>query len=48
MSLGDKLMIALVVTYIVIASVFAWEHTWAKMWYWIGASIITTSVLAMK
>ncbi len=48
MSLGDKLMVALVVVYLVTASVFAWEANWPKMSYWIGAAIITTSVLAMR
>lgn len=45
---GDMLMKGLIVTYVVAALVFAWEGNWPKMTYWIGASIITGSVLVMK
>jgi hypothetical protein len=45
---GDRLMQGLVVVYIVVALVFGYEQNWAKMTYWIGAAIITGSVLVMK
>ena len=45
---GHLLMQGLVVTYVIVACVFAYEGNWAKMTYWIGAAIITTSVLVMK
>jgi drug/metabolite transporter (DMT)-like permease len=41
-------MQALVVVYVIVAVVFAWEGNWPKCLYWIGASIITSSVLVMK
>ena len=41
-------MQCLVVVYVIVALVFAWEQNWAKCTYWIGAAIITTSVLNMK
>ncbi len=45
---GNTLMQALVVVYVVVAVVFGLEQNWAKCTYWIGAAIITTSVLWMK
>ena len=45
---GNNLMIGLSCFYVVLAGVFAYEGQWAKCSYWIGAFIITTSVLAMK
>lgn len=48
MSHGDKLMVALGVAYFVIGCVYAYEGNWPKMFYWLGALIITMSVLAMK
>lgn len=45
---GHLLMQALVLEYVVVALVFAWEGNIPKMCYWIGAAIITTSVLVMK
>ena len=46
--MGTWLMQFLVVFYVVTALVFAYEGNWAKMSYWIGAAIITSSVLVMK
>lgn len=45
---GNTLMMGLAVFYIFLAAVFAYEGQWAKCTYWIGACIITTSVLVMK
>ena len=45
---GILLMQGLIVAYVVIAIVFAWEGDWPKCTYWIGAAIITSSVLVMK
>jgi hypothetical protein len=45
---GDRLMQGLLVVYFIIACTFAYEQNWAKMTYWIGAAIITGSVLVMK
>ncbi len=46
--IGPSLMQGLAVFYVLVAIVFAFEGNWAKAAYWIGASIITTSVLWMK
>jgi hypothetical protein len=45
---GNLLMQCLVVVYVIVAVVFAYENNWPKMAYWIGAGIITSSVLVMK
>lgn len=45
---GDMLMRGLIVFYVVLAGVYAYETNWAKCTYWIGAAIISTSVLVMK
>ena len=45
---GNLLMQSLAVFYVLVAIVFAYEGNWPKCAYWIGASIITTSVLWMK
>lgn len=45
---GELLMKGLVVTYVVVACVFAYEQNWPKMFYWIGAAMITSSVLVMR
>lgn len=45
---GDALMQGLVVVYVLVAILYATEGNWPKMTYWIGAAIITSSVLAMK
>jgi hypothetical protein len=45
---GTGLMYGLLVVYAVIACTFGYEGNWAKMTYWIGAMIITGSVLVMK
>jgi uncharacterized membrane protein (DUF485 family) len=41
-------MLGLLVFYVVLAVVFAYERQWPKCTYWIGAAIITGSVLAMR
>ena len=46
--MGDGLMRGLLAFYIVLAIIFAYEQQWAKCTYWIGAAIITGSVLAMR
>lgn len=38
----------LVCCYIFTAVLFAIQKNWAKMFYWIGAATITTSVIFMK
>ena len=48
MSNGQLLMQCLVVVYVIVAVVFGLEGNWPKMAYWIGAAIITFSVLVMK
>ena len=45
---GTMLMQGLVVVYVIVAVVFAVEGNWPKCTYWIGAVIITLSVLVMK
>ena len=46
-SLGEKLMIALIIQYLITSGTFAAQGVWLKALYWIGAAIITTSVLFM-
>ena len=46
--MGTNLMISLSCFYVVLALVFAYEGQWAKCSYWVGACIITVSVLVMK
>lgn len=46
--MGNNLMIGLACFYVVLAAVFAYEGQWAKCSYWIGACVITVSVLVMK
>ncbi len=48
MSLSSVLMTALVVVYVVIAAVSAYERNWARCWYWLAAAQITGSVLLMR
>ena len=45
---GTALMTGLIVFYVVLAGVFAVEGNWPRCTYWIGASIITGSVLWMS
>ncbi len=45
---GPLLMQALIVAYVVIACVFAFEGNWPKVLYWLSAGSITLSVLWMK
>jgi len=45
---GNMLMIGLVIFYCFLAIVFAAERNWPKCSYWIGAAIITSSVMAMR
>lgn len=47
-SISDRLMIGLLIFYVALAVVFAIESQWPKCTYWIGAAIITGSVLAMR
>lgn len=46
--MGDGMMKGLVVFYLILAVVFGYEQQWAKATYWIGAALITGSVLAMR
>ena len=46
--MGDRLMLGLLAFYVVLAIIFAYEGQWPKCTYWIGAAIITGSVLAMR
>lgn len=41
-------MIGLCIFYVFVAFVFAYESNWPKCTYWLGAAVITGSVLAMK
>lgn len=45
---GTLLMQGLIVVYVIVAVVFLWEGNYPKAVYWIGAAIITSSVLVMK
>ena len=45
---GNQMMVCLVVVYLVIAGRFAYEGNWPKCTYWIGAAMITSSVLVMQ
>ena len=46
--MGDTLMRCLIVFYVVLAGVYAYELNWSKCTYWIGAAMITGSVVVMK
>jgi hypothetical protein len=45
---GDGLMRGLLVFYLILAAVFAYELNWAKSLYWVSAGLLTLSVLWMK
>ena len=45
---GDTLMVGLIVVYVVLAVIFAFEGNWPRVLYWVSAGLITTSVLWMK
>ena len=45
--LSSYLMLGLIVAYLVIAGVSAWEGNMARTLYWISASTLTISVLWM-
>lgn len=45
MRLSDTMMQGLVVFYLLVAGISAYEGNWPRCMYWIGASIITASVL---
>ena len=36
---------ALIVTYLVLASLYAADHAWPKVLYWLGAAILSLGVL---
>lgn len=44
---GLGLMLFLICVYAVTAATFAWEGNYPKAMYWVGAFIITASVLWM-
>ena len=44
----DWLPKALMVQYVVAALVYGWSGDWPRCYYWIGATIITGSVLWMR
>lgn len=46
--LGHGLMYGLVGFYALLSLIFLWEGHYAKATYWLGALIITSSVLAME
>ena len=46
--LSGGLMLGLIVFYLVVVVVSAWEGNWPRALYWTGASLITTAVLWMK
>ena len=48
MAVSSILMSGLIVVYIVIACVSAYELNWPRCTYWIGAAMITGSVLVME
>ena len=48
MGLGLLGMKVLIAAYLVLACVFMWEGKWPYAAYWIGAAIITSSVLVMR
>lgn len=45
---GTLLMQILVCVYVVVAVIFGYEGDWPKAAYWVGAAIITSSVVFMK
>ena len=45
---GDLLMKGLLVFYLLLAGVFAYEGHWAKALYWAAAAQITTAILFMR
>lgn len=45
--MASKFSLILIGQYIMLACLFAWEDNWPKFFYWIGAAIIASSVLAM-
>lgn len=48
MMLSTKLMMVLLVEYIIVAGVSAYDGSFSRALYWTGAAIITTAVLLMK
>lgn len=46
--MGHNLLKLLIVEYVVIALAFALHKNWAKMTYFIGATILSLGVLWMK
>lgn len=45
---GENMMKFLVCCYLLTAVLFALQRNWPKVGYWIGAAMITSSVLCMK
>ena len=37
--------LVLIGTYLVLAILYAWDHDWPKVLYWVGAAILGTGVL---
>jgi len=48
MNTADWLNVALVLAYIILTLAFAVVGNWPKAFYWIGAGILTASLLWMK
>lgn len=46
--MGDKLSVALIAFYVVLACVYGTEGQWFKVLYWISAAGIVTAVWGMK
>lgn len=45
---GENMMRLLICLYVLTAILFAYQRNWPRMFYWIGAATITSSVLWMK
>ncbi|MDE2022301.1 MAG: hypothetical protein KGI71_05330 [Patescibacteria group bacterium] len=48
MTASDRLMLLLMLAYVGIAAVAAWEQNWPRVLYWLAATAITGSVLWMR
>ena len=46
--MGNLLLKVFITEYIIVALVFAWEGSWAKVTYFIGATILSLGVLWMR
>lgn len=46
--MSDRLTLALILVYLLMAFVAAWEGLWGRAIYWVGASVISVGVLMQR